>query len=182
LVNVVSNGGQEVGFGSVASLGIGKGSVQVSREWGLLVSQILVVGSERSSDVGLASLWVKSSIQPDNVSSDDQRVPRVVGERGSDRKSGIQVDVSLDGKSSLDVSSVSIEVSERDDVVVQEGEGLISGSELVSDAIDVKHGARVDDDGSSGGLSSGNCASGDGWDSGGDLSDWLVGVDERAER
>jgi len=178
LVNVVIQGGQEVGFSSVASLGIGESGIQVSSKWGLLGEQRCVVGGERSSDVGLASNWGKSTIQPDSVSSDDSSVPRVIGERGSDRKTSTQIEVSLDGKSSLNITGVCVEVSEGDDIVIQEGKRFSSGGELVSVAIDIEDGARIDDDGSSGGLSSCNCAGGKGWDSGGDLSDWFVGIDE----
>jgi len=138
----------------------------------------LILGRESSSDKDLASNWVKSTIQPDNVSSNDSRVPRVVGKSSSDRKTSTQIEVSLDGKSALDITGVGVEVSEGDDIVIQEGERFSSGTELVSVAINIENGAGIEDDGSSGGLSSSNCASGIGWDSSCDLSDWFVGVDE----
>jgi len=85
----------------------------------------------------------------------------------------------LDGKSSLDITGVGGEVSEGDDIIIQEGKRFSSSGELVSVAINIEDGGGIEDDGSSGGLSSSNSASGEGWDSSCDLSDWLVGIDER---
>jgi len=159
-VNVGGFGGQKVGDARVAVEGIGKVSLEVVAEDGVL-SEFQVAGSVEVStnkdafdsslvgsggrDIGEDSARSKGTITSNNEGVRNKVVLAVGSvDFGTDRVSETEVQVSGNDQSTFNITSGGIEVTKGDGVEVSEGEeGISKSKRQVAQGFDFKEGASL---------------------------------------